>query len=49
MANVNEIADDLKVALVMGEERDAVNVCRCRDCEIDCAAPRRAASVSNGG
>jgi hypothetical protein len=35
MANVNEIADDPKVALVMGEERDAVNVCGGGDYEID--------------
>jgi hypothetical protein len=35
MANVDEIANDLKVAGVMGEKRHAVNVCGGSDYEID--------------
>jgi hypothetical protein len=35
MANVNEVADDLKVAGVVGKEGHPVNVCGGSDYEID--------------
>ena len=49
MANVNEIANDLKIAGVVGEKGHAVNVCGGSDYEIDCAASRLTAPVSHGG
>jgi hypothetical protein len=48
-ALLNEIADNLKVAGVVGEQSDAVNVCGRSDYEINRAAQRRAAPVSHGG
>src|SRR5437899_11048755 len=43
--DVNEVADDLEVGGVGSEEWHAVNVRRCRDREIDRAAPWLAAAL----
>ena len=49
MPSVGEIADDLEIAGVVGEEGDTVDVCGGSDREVDRAPARLAAPVAYGG
>ena len=49
MPSVGDIADDLEIASVVGEEGDTVNVGGGSDHEVDRAPTRRATPVAYGG